>query len=153
MSEIIKIDGDEVIIGTEDNGMEKVTVADISYENPLVGDKVKLFRNGETVIVTKADNAENVAPTQSTAQTTEFYAKEKSINKHVFALVCSFLFGPIGVDRFVRGQIGLGILKIITFSCLGIWWFVDWIIALVKAYGGAFGNEEDVHFINGKYAR
>ena len=153
MSEIIRIDEEEVIIGTDDNGMEKVALADISYDNPLVGDKVKIFRNGETVIVTKDDSVESVTPVQSPVHSQEFYAKEKSVNKHVFAWVCNFLFGCLGVDRFVRGQVGVGILKFLTFGLLGIWAFIDWIIALVKAYGSAFGREEDVHFINGKYAR
>jgi len=33
------------------------------------------------------------------------------------------------------------------------WAFVDWIIGLVKVYGNSFGQDEDVKFINGKYAR
>lgn len=82
-----------------------------------------------------------------------YNANEKHYNKHVFVWIGAFLFGGIGVDRFMRGQIGLGILKIITLSAFGVWSLVDFIISLVKAYGGAFGNEEDIVFINGKYAR
>lgn len=84
----------------------------------------------------------------------QYSAKEKKINKHVFVWVCSFLFGCLGVDRFVRGQVGLGILKLITCGGLWVWWLVDFIISLTKAYGGtAFGDEDDVVFINGAYAR
>jgi hypothetical protein len=46
----------------------------------------------------------------------------------------------------MRGQIGLGILKIIDIT--GIWAFVDWIIALTK-----LGNyERDFVFIDKKWA-
>jgi TM2 domain-containing membrane protein YozV len=78
---------------------------------------------------------------------------EKKINKHIFFWVGAFLFGSIGVDRFLRGQIGLGVLKIITFGGFGIWTLVDLIIAVVKVYGGSYSGTDEVTFINGKYDR
>jgi len=47
-------------------------------------------------------------------------------------LILSILFGSLGVDRFMMGQIGLGILKLITFGGLGIWWLIDWILIATK---------------------
>jgi len=38
---------------------------------------------------------------------------EKRINKHVHTWVGTFLFGGLGVDRFMRGQIKFGIIKLI----------------------------------------
>lgn len=76
---------------------------------------------------------------------------EKRINKHVFVWVFTFLIGGLGVDRFVRGQIGLGVLKLLTGGGCGIWALVDWIIALIKAYGSAYAGSEEFVFENGKY--
>jgi len=47
-------------------------------------------------------------------------------------LVLSILFGGLGVDRFMMGQIGLGILKLITLGGVGIWWLIDWIMIAAK---------------------
>ncbi len=84
---------------------------------------------------------------------TQFSAVEKRINKHLFAWLGAWLFGYIGVDRFMRGQVGLGILKILTIGGVGVWALIDWIIALVKVYGSSFGADEEVVFINGRYAK
>lgn len=80
-------------------------------------------------------------------------SKEKRMNKHLFVWVFCFIFGGLGVDRFMRGQIGFGLLKLFTAGGFGIWSLIDWIIGLIKAYGNAFRNDEDVIFIDGKYER
>ena len=38
----------------------------------------------------------------------------------VLALVMSIVFGQLGVDRFIMGHVGLGILKLITFGGFGV---------------------------------
>jgi TM2 domain-containing membrane protein YozV len=50
----------------------------------------------------------------------------------VLALVLSILLGSLGVDRFLMGKIGTGILKLITFGGLGIWWLIDVILIATK---------------------
>lgn len=40
-------------------------------------------------------------------------------------LICGLLGGCIGVDRFYKGDIGLGIAKVLTFGGLGFWAIVD----------------------------
>ena len=41
------------------------------------------------------------------------------------AIILSVLIGTLGIDRFYAGDIGLGILKLLTAGGCGIWWFID----------------------------
>ncbi len=76
-----------------------------------------------------------------------------TMNKHIHVWVLCFFVGELGIDRFIRGQIGLGILKLITFGGFGVWSLVDWIIAISKAYGNSYSKDDDFVFINGKYSK
>lgn len=42
--------------------------------------------------------------------------------------IISWSLGWLGADRFYRGEVGLGILKLVTLGALGIWYLVDAII-------------------------
>ena len=42
------------------------------------------------------------------------------------SLVVSILAGSIGMDRFIIGDIGLGVGKLLTCGGLGIWTIIDW---------------------------
>jgi TM2 domain-containing membrane protein YozV len=50
----------------------------------------------------------------------------------ILTLVMSIFFGWWGVDRFIMGKVGTGILKLVTFGGFGIWWLVDIILIATK---------------------
>lgn len=50
----------------------------------------------------------------------------------VLTLIMSILFGSLGVDRFIMGHVGLGVLKLVTLGGCGVWWLVDLILIAVK---------------------
>ena len=71
----------------------------------------------------------------------------RKFNKHFFTWVFSALCGMYGVDRFARGQIGLGLLKLLTFGGMGIWYMADLGVALYKSYMAPDAmQQEDLHF-------
>lgn len=77
-------------------------------------------------------------------------ADTKTINGIAYFLITWFL-GWLGVHRFMRGQIGMGILYIFTFGLFGIGATIDWIMAIVYLFEMDQNNE--IHFVNGKYAK
>ena len=163
MPQIIDISEETIKIGKEDGSIESVPADAVKYENPQVGDKVKIFKNDGAVIVTRFEEeqqppSEEQAPPEQAAQEQAVPnppagVRVNIINKHIFVWIGTFFFGSIGVDRFMRGQIGLGILKIITGGAVGIWTLVDFIVALVKLYGAEYSGDTDVKFLDGKYAK
>lgn len=45
-------------------------------------------------------------------------------------LIISILAGNLGIDRFMIGDTGLGIAKLLTCGGLGIWAIVDWFLIM-----------------------
>ncbi len=88
----------------------------------------------------KPIEAPTVAPTppQPTVTVLDEPRGEKSF---IITWLLSVLVGIFGVDRFYLGKIGTGIVKLITFGGLGIWYFVDLIIILCDGMKDKKGNK------------
>jgi TM2 domain-containing membrane protein YozV len=48
----------------------------------------------------------------------------------VLILVVSIFLGALGIDRFLLGDIGMGILKLVTGGIFGILWVIDWFLIM-----------------------
>lgn len=55
-----------------------------------------------------------------------------SLRNPTMMLIISILFGELGVDRFLLGETGLGILKLLTCGGCGIWAIIDWFLVKEK---------------------
>ena len=40
-------------------------------------------------------------------------------------MALSICVGYLGLDRFYEGQVGMGVLKLITLGAFGAWWLAD----------------------------
>lgn len=48
------------------------------------------------------------------------------------SLVLSIILGGYGIDRIYVGDVGLGILKLLTCGGCGIWWLIDLFLIMDK---------------------
>lgn len=145
MAEILTISSAEVKIGEDDGKVVTVPIASLQFSNPQVGDRVNVFRDGDDFIVRRTETVTGVSEDGA-----------RTINKHVFVWVAAFMFGAFGIDHFLRGQTALGVFKLLlnTFGWITIvggfagwiWDIIDWINAMTKAYGSAYGRVENLTF-------
>ncbi|HIO65640.1 MAG TPA: TM2 domain-containing protein [Planctomycetes bacterium] len=64
---------------------------------------------------------------------------QKSDKDFVPAVLLCFFLGTFGVHRFYVGKVGTGLLMLVTFGGMGIWWMVDFIMLVTGSFRDADG--------------
>ena len=116
MAKIIKIEDNTVYIGTNDNKIVKVRKDSINWDIK-VGENVDIYESDDEIIISR--------------RVDDPYAPERhKVNKVAYA-VCAFLLGSFGVQKFLAGKVGTGLLCLLFCWTIipGIIGIVDGIIA------------------------
>lgn len=62
------------------------------------------------------------------------------LKEPITILLISLFLGSLGVDRFMLGETGVGVLKLLTCGCCGILTLIDWFSVQKKAKELNFRN-------------
>jgi len=61
-------------------------------------------------------------------------------------IIVSLLGGSLGIDRFMLGETGLGVVKLLTCGGLGIWTIIDWFMIMGNTREKNFNKLQSVIF-------
>ena len=135
MKKIIKLDGDNVIIGCDvTNEIIKTKYGNLNF-SPQIGDEVEVYRDGNDLIIYKTGYKSPAKTTVNTNTTHEKrsmnseinnYAYGRRVNRVTYGLL-AILMGSCGLHKFYGGKVGQGILYIL-FS----WTFIPLIISIIE---------------------
>ena len=120
MDKIVRIENRIVSVGKADGSLEEFDMAYFNFP-PRIGDYVNIYRNDDSIIITKA---ESVFDNRS---------HSRGVNKTTYALLAFFL-GVFGAQEFYAGNTRAGMLSLI-FCWTGIpaiYGIYKFIIALSK---------------------
>ena len=129
MDKIVRIENRIVSVGKADGSLEEFDIAYFNFP-PRIGDYVNIYRNDDSIIITKA---ESVFDNRSNS---------RGVNKTTYALLAFFL-GVFGAQEFYAGNTRAGMLSLV-FCWTGvpaIYGIYKFIIALSKP-ADANGNIE-----------
>lgn len=129
MAKIIGVKGDKIQIGTDSGKIIDVNSSQLNFL-PQIGDEIEVFREGNTVVVSKKQS-------KVSSGTTTYVTGKKPVSKVAYCLLAFFL-GGIGIHKFYAGRIAAGILYLLFFwTCIPAFIaFIEFIIGLCKESDG-----------------
>ncbi len=65
---------------------------------------------------------------------------QQNLKDPVISLVLSLFLGGLGVDRFFVGDIGMGVLKLLTGGIFGVLTIIDWFLIMGRTRNKNFEN-------------
>ena len=95
----------------------------------------KMLRENKLGEVGSADLAsyqKDMTDVQKMIFLTQYNSVKKDRNT---VLILSILLGWAGIDRFYVGDIGAGVIKLLTAGLFGIWYIIDWFLIMNIADG------------------
>lgn len=141
MAKIVKISGELVLIGQEDNSLLEVTKSMLDFD-PVVGEEVDVFKSETQVLVSKkvqksteaskidSESGINININNSNENASNGYgyvsANGKIVGKVPY-IILAMLLGGLGGHKFYSGKIGVGILYL-----LFCWTYIPAAIGLIE---------------------
>jgi hypothetical protein len=80
--------------------------------------------------ITKPPISEQTETENVPAKPAQAVAESISPKSRLATTILAWVLGGLGVDRFYTGHIVLGIVKLLTWGGFGIWWIIDFIMAV-----------------------
>jgi len=76
-----------------------------------------------------------------TADSTKFaLASSVELKDPMIIFIVSLFLGSLGIDRFMLGDIGMGILKLLTCGLCGLLTIIDWFLVMQRAKEANFSQ-------------
>lgn len=87
------------------------------------------------------------APRPSVPQRPQGPMTSVGVVRDLVIFIAAILVGYLGIDRFINGNIGLGLLKLVTLGGFGVWWIADilifgtrWLVPAIQHHRAVAGE-------------
>ena len=117
MDWLLEMERNNSMLGEKDMDMQKVDLFVMTNQKYLPAEKIPMLR--ERLLSADDSKMTMISAIELKDPTT--------------ILLISIFLGSLGIDRFMLGETGMGILKLLTGGCCGILTIIDWFTVQGKA--------------------
>lgn len=90
-----------------------------------------IFANGKYFPAPQIPYVREVLSTLDDERIAMLYAQD--YKDPTLMIIVSIFGGSLGIDRFLLGEVGLGVAKLLTGGGCGVWWIVDLFLIMDRA--------------------